>query len=314
MKALIYHQFGTAEVLHIEETPEPKLPENGVLVSLRATTVNVIDYRSRNGVLWPFVNKKFPKIPGVDVAGVVIAVGRKAKRFKIGDAVFGSTNPFQGGAFAEVVAVPESALAAKPEALSFNQAATLPIAGLAALQALRDLGQIKRNDTVLIYGSSGATGLYAIQLAKYFGAQVTAVSGTQGLAPSQAMGADVVLDYKAGPVVFNRRFDIILDLSSKFPFAQARQHLKPRGRFVETSPNIPKFIGSLLANPWRAQKNLMLQAASRPEDLELLASLVVNGNLQVTIAKVYPLIAAQQAFVDMEKGGTIGKIVVNTES
>ncbi len=313
MKTLIYNQFGTAEVLHIEDTPEPEVPDDGVLVGLRATTVNVIDYRSRNGMLWPFVNKKFPKIPGVDIAGIVTAVGRETKRFKVGDAVFGGTDPFKGGAFAEVVAVPESVLAAKPEALGFNEAATLPITGLAALQGLRDLGKVKRGDAVLIYGSSGAMGLYTIQLAKQFGAHVTTVSGTQGVSMSKSMGADIALDYKAGSVVFNRSFDIILDLSSKFPFAQARRHLKPRGRFVEPSPTIPKFLGSKLLNPFRSQKHLMLQTVLRPDDLAFLASLVVNGQLQVTIAKVYPLTEAKQAFVDMEKGGTVGKIVVVAE-
>jgi len=313
MKALTYHEFGTAEVLHIENVPEPKVPDDGVLVSLRATTVNVIDYRSRNGMLWPFVNKKFPKIPGVDIAGVVIVVGRDAKRFQVGDAVFGGTDPFKGGALAEVVAMPEVVLAAKPETLGFHEAATLPITGLAALQGLRDLGKVKPDDAVLIYGSSGAMGLYAIQLAKQFGAHITTVSGTQGVSVSKSMGADITLDYKAGPVVFDRNFDIILDLSSKFPFAQARPHLKPRGRFVEPSPTIPKFLGSKLLNPFRSQKHLMLQTELRPDDLAFLASLVVDGKLQVTIAKVYPLTEAKQAFVDMEKGGTVGKIVVVAE-
>jgi NADPH:quinone reductase-like Zn-dependent oxidoreductase len=313
MKALIYRQFGTAEVLQIEDIPEPKLPDDAVLVNQRATTVNVIDSRSRNGSLWPFVNKKFPKIPGVDVAGVVVAVGRKVKRFQVGDAVFGGTNPFQGGAFAEVVAVSESMLTAKPETLSFDQAAALPIAGLAALQSLRDLGKVKQGDAVLIYGSSGAMGLYAIQLAKQFEAHVTAVCGTQGVSASNLMGADVVIDYKMEPVTFNRGFDTILDLSSKFPFTQARQYLKPEGRFVEPSPTIPKFIGSKLLNPFRRQKHLMLQTALRPDDLALLASLVASGKLKVTIAKIYPFTATKQAFIDMEKGGTVGKIVVSVD-
>jgi len=313
MKALVYHQFGTADVLHIEDIATPKLPEDGVLVSLRATTVNVIDYRSRNGSLAPFVDQKFPKIPGVDIAGIVTAVGRKAKRFRVGDAVFGGTNPFKGGALAELVAVPESALAAKPEALGFREAATLPITGLAALQGLRDLGKVKPGDTVLIYGSSGAMGLYAIQLAKQFGALVTTVSGTQGVTVSRAMGADIALDYKKGPVNFDRKFDVILDLSSAFPYTKARPYLASQGRFVEPSPTIPKFIGSMISNPWRGQKHLMLQTALRPDDLTFLASLVVSGNLTVTIAKTYPLVAAKQAFIEMEKGGVVGKIVVSTE-
>ena len=310
MKALIYNEFGDAQVLHIEDMPEPKISEDGVLVRLCASTVNVIDYRSRNGSLSPFVDKKFPKIPGVDLAGVVTAVGKKVKRFKIGDAVFGATNPFKGGAFAEVVAIQESGLCAKPDSLNFNEAATLPITGLAALQALRDLAKIKDGDEVLVYGSSGAMGLFTIQIAKHYGAQVTAVCGTQGVPITKSMGADTVLDYKAGSVIFENNFDAILDLSSRFPFSQARKYLNPNGRFIEPSPTIPKFIGSKLANPFRTQKHLMLQTVSRPDDLAFLASLVINGKLKVTIAKIYSLLEAKEAFIEMEKGGTVGKIVV----
>jgi len=310
VKALIYNEFGDAQVLHIEDMPEPKISEDGVLVRLCASTVNVIDYRSRNGSLSPFVDKKFPKIPGVDLAGVVTAVGKKVKRFKIGDAVFGATNPFKGGAFAEVVAIQESALCAKPDSLNFNEAANLPITGLAALQALRDLAKIKDGDEVLVYGSSGAMGLFTIQIAKHYGAQVTAVCGTKGVPITKSMGADTVLDYKAGSVIFENNFDAILDLSSHFPFSQARKYLNPNGRFIEPSPTIPKFIGSKLANPFRTQKHLMLQTVSRPDDLAFLASLVINGKLKVTIAKIYSLLEAKEAFIEMEKGGTVGKIVV----
>jgi NADPH:quinone reductase-like Zn-dependent oxidoreductase len=313
MKALIYEKFGSAEVLHIGDVPEPKVPDDGVLVSFRASTVNVIDYRARNGSLAPFVNNKFPKIPGADIAGVITAVGQNARRFKVGDAVFGATDPFKGGALAEVVAIAESSLAPKPDDLGFNEAAALPITGLAALQALRTLGKIKPGDAVLLYGSSGAMGLYAIQLAKYFGAHVTAVCGTQGVSLSKSMGADLVLDYRAGKVEFDRSYDIVIDMSGKFPFAQARSHLKPNGRFVEPSPTIPKFLGSKVFNLFRSQKHLMLQTQAVPDDLALLASLVVNGELAVTIAKVYPLMSAKQAFVDMESGGTVGKIVVSAD-
>lgn len=313
MKALTYHQFGNAEVLNIEDVPEPKVTDGGVLVSFRASTVNVIDYRARNGSLAPFVNNKFPKIPGTDIAGIVTAVGRDVQRFKVGDAVFGATDPFKGGAFAEVVALPESALAVKPEMLSFNEVATLPITGLAALQSLRDLGKIKSGALVLIYGSSGAMGLFTIQLAKYFDAHVTAVCGTQGVSLSKSMGADIVLDYKADSIVFDRKFDIILNLSGNFPFDRAYQYLKPDGRCVEPSPTIPKFLGSKILNLFRSKKHLMLQTKVTPDDLALLASLVVNGRLKVTIAKVYPLMAAKQAFIDMEKGGVVGKIVVSAD-
>jgi NADPH:quinone reductase-like Zn-dependent oxidoreductase len=311
MKAITYHQFGSADVLKLEEVAAPVAPANGVVVTMRASSVNIIDSRSRNGLMSPFVNKKFPKIPGADVAGVVSAVGANAKRFKVGDKVFGATNAFKGGAFAERVALTENQLAPLPPSLTFEQAAALPITGLAALLALRGLGKTKPGDEVLIYGSSGAAGLYAIQLAKHFGAHVTTVSGRAGAKVSKEMGADVALDYKAGPVKFAGRFDVIVDFSSQFPFAKARPHLKLTGRFIESSPTIPKFLGSLIANLFRAQKHLMLTAAAKTSELEFLSSLVEAGKLKVTIAKTYPLAAAKPAFLEQEKGGTVGKIVVS---
>ncbi len=310
MKAITYSSFGTPDVLMLDDIAAPNVKDNGVLVSMRASSVNVIDSRIRNGLMSPLVNKKFPKMPGADVAGVVTAVGSQVTRFKAGDAVFGGVDALKGGAFAEVVAVPETGLALMPASLGFSEAAALPTTGLAALYALRELGKVQRGSRVLIYGSSGSAGLFAIQLAKHFGANVTTVSGSKGASASREMGADTVIDYKAGSVTFNGLFDIIIDFSSTFGFVVARRYLKPDGRFVEASPNIPKFIGSMLANPFRAQKHLTLQTVPQAKDLAFLASLVDAGHLKVTIANTYPLASARQAFVEQEKGGVVGKIVI----
>lgn len=314
MKALVYHRFGNADVMNIEEIVSPPIPDNGVLIAMRASTVNVIDYLARNGVMAPMVNKKFPKIPGADVAGIVTEVGKNATHLKVGDAVFGFGSAFKGGSIAEQVALPESVLTKKPEALGFNEAAALPVTGLAALLALRDLGNVKQGDQVLIYGSSGAAGLFAVQLGKIMGAHVTAVCGTDGVATTQSMGADAVVDYKSGTVKFDRLFDIIIDFSNHFAFGKARMYLKPKGRFIDASPNIPKFIGSMLKNPFRSQKELMLQTTSRPKDLDYLALLATSGKLKITIAKIYPLAEAKQAFIEMETKGAIGKIVITNST
>ena len=310
MKALTYRQFGGAELLQIEDAPKPVPPDDGVVVSMKASSLNVIDIRSLKGLMAPFVNGKFPKIPGTDVAGIVIATGSRARKFKVGDRVFGATNAFKGGAFAEFVAVPESALTVIPESLPVEEAAALPTTGLAALYALRDLGRAKPGDRILIYGSSGAAGLFAIQIAKSLGAEVSTVSGTSGAATSKAMGANEAIDYKSGPVEFRGKFDVIVDFSSNFPFAVARNHLTVEGRFIEASPSIPKFIGSLLANPFRRQKHLMLQTVARTADLDYLVSLVQRGQLKVTIAKRFPLYEARQAFIDHDRGGVVGKIAI----
>jgi len=310
MKALTYRQFGGAEQLRIEEAPEPVPQEDGVVLSMQASSLNVIDIRSLKGLMAPFVNGKFPKIPGTDIAGIVTATGSKARKFKVGDRVFGATNAFKGGAFAEYAAVPESALTFIPEFLKIEEAAALPTTGLAALYAMRDLGRVKPGDRVLIYGSSGAAGLFAIQIAKVLGAETTTVSGTAGAAASKAIGADEAIDYKSGPVMLGGKFDVIVDFSSNFPFAVARQHLTVAGRFIEASPSIPKFIGSLLANPFRKQKHLMLQTVARTADLDYLVSLVKRGQLKVTIAKIFPIYQAKQAFLDHDRGGIVGKIAI----
>jgi NADPH:quinone reductase-like Zn-dependent oxidoreductase len=310
MNAITYSRFGLPEVLKLENLPEPVLGNGSVLVEVRASSVNVIDSRSRNGAMSPFVNKKFPKIPGADVAGVVQAVGAGVKRFRVGDTVFGATNPFKGGAFAERVALLEESLAHMPRSLGFSEAAALPIAGLAALKALRDLGRVGIGDNVLIHGSSGAVGLFAVQLAKYFGARVTTVSGTAGAGASRVLGADVALDYKAGPFALTENFDVIVDFSGAYPFLEASRHLKRNGRFIESSPTIPMFLLSMVANIFRNKKHLMLTTAANSEGLEFLASLVDSGKLKTTIAASYPLSEAKQAFIQHERGGTVGKIVV----
>jgi len=310
MKALTYRQFGGPDRLRVEDLPEPVPQEDGVVLAMAASSLNVIDIRSLKGLMAPFVDRKFPKIPGTDIAGIVTATGSRASRFKIGDRVFGATNAFKGGAFAEYVAVPQSALTLIPDFMTVQEAAALPTTGLAALYALRDLGRVKPNDRVLIYGSSGAAGLFAIQIAKALGAATTTVSGTAGVAASKAMGADEAIDYKSGSVAPSGKFDVIVDFSSHFPFAAARRYLKDAGRFIEASPSIPKFIGSLLANPFRKQKHLMLQTVARGADLDELVSLVKRGKLRVTIARSFPIQEAKQAFIDHDRGGVVGKIAI----
>ncbi len=226
MKAVIYDRFGPADVFRLADVTPPVPAKGRVLVTVRATTVNVIDSRVRDGLMGPLVNKKFPKTPGADVAGVVAAVGPGVTAFEVGDEVFGAADPFKGGAFAESVAIPQGQLAPKPAGLSFEQAACLPVAGIAALTSLRDLGRVKSGDAVLIHGASGSVGLFAVQIAKQFGAKVTAVTGPGGLAAVRGFGADVVIDYRTqAGATFAGPFDVIVNASGKLPFPLGRQLL-----------------------------------------------------------------------------------------
>lgn len=310
MRSVVYHRFGGLDVLNIETLPEPAVPEAGVLVAVQAASVNVIDSRARRHELGPLVNKKFPKIPGADFSGRVVQTGPGATRFKVGDEVYGAANPFEGGAMAERIAVGEEQIAHKPAALSWEQAAALPITGLAALYALRELGKTHSGAEVLIHGSTGGAGIMAIQLAKHLGARVTTVSSAKGLLISRELGADETLDYGSGPVEFQHTFDVILNFSGHFPFAAARAHLCPSGRFIEPSPTIPEFIGAMLANPFRRQKQLMLQTEAHRVDLDYLSGMAASGKLKILIAEAFPFAAAAAAYARQESGGTIGKIIV----
>lgn len=311
MKAVIYDQFGPTDVFRLAEVSPPVPARGQVLVSVRATTVNVIDSRVRSGLMGPLVNKKFPKTPGADVAGVVAAVGPGATAFKVGDDVFGAADPFKGGAFAESLAIPQNQLAPKPNGLSFEQAACLPVAGIAALTSVRNLGRVKAGDEVLIHGASGAVGLFAVQIAKKFGAKVTAVTGTGGLSAVHEFGADVIIDYRAKDgATFAGPFDVIVNASGKLPFPIGKRFLRPGGRLIEPSPSIPVVIGTMLANPLSSKKHLPLMAAFRRVDLETLASMVAENKLRTTVASTYPLAEFRAAFNQMEKGGTVGKVVV----
>lgn len=311
MKAVTYDRFGSLDELQLTERPDPVARTGEIVVSVRAASINVIDSRVRNGMMGPLVNGKFPKTPGADFAGIVAAVGPGVVGLKVDDEVFGATNPMVGGAFAESVAVDAEMVAPKPASLSFEEAAALPIAGLAALYSLRELGRTTAGQDVLIHGASGGVGLFAIQIAKHLGARVTAVTGTGAIAIVRGFGADEIIDYKAGGgSSFTRRFDVIINASGKLPFARGRSLLKGHGRLIEPSPSIPVFIGSKLANPFRRKQHLVLQTIARRAPLEYLGSLVSTGKLRPTIAQVVPLREVRQAFADVEKGGTVGKVIL----
>ncbi len=284
MMAVLYRHFGGADVLEYREAPEPAIPEAGVVIAMRATSLNVI---------------------------VVDRGGRSAR-----DALQGRLCGVRRGKRLQRRSVRPKGRrrrnrpCGKAPGVSFEHAAALPTTGLAALYSLREVGQVRSGQRVLIHGGSGAPGLIAIQFGKMTGAEVTSVSGACGAGAARAAGADVALDYRATPVLLKGPFDLIVNFSSALPFAAARPLLTRTGRFVEASPTITKFAGSLIANRLRRRKHLMLQTVARAPDLEYIAGLVVDGRLEVTIAATFALERAKGAFLKQEGGGTIGKIVL----
>ena len=310
MRAYCYDRFGDASVLHVADRPEPSAKSGEVVVAIEARSINLIDIRVRSGMMGPLVSKRFPKTPGADFAGVVTAVGGEVKDVRVGDRVFGAADPFKGSAFAERIVVPASQIAPMPQAISTAEAAALPIAGLAALQALRDLGAVKAGQAALIHGATGPVGLYAIQLAKRIGAHVTAVGGA-GLDAARLFGADDCVDYRGGQTMSRGRgFDFILNASGKLPYALGKALLTPTGRLIEPSPTIPVFIGSKLGNVFRGRKHMVLATQVRRADLEYLARLVGEGSLKPLIASSFAFADTISAFAMVERGGVVGKVVV----
>jgi NADPH:quinone reductase-like Zn-dependent oxidoreductase len=311
LKALVFMAFGDVDVLEIAEVAEPLVAPDEVLVAMHATSVNILDSRIRKGLLGGMVDRHFPKIPGGDVCGVVVEAGSEVVGFAPGDAVYGAVNPFKGGAFAEHIAVPAAQLAPKPLELSFPEAAAVPINGLAALHAIRDLGRVAGGNTVLIHGASGAVGLFAIQIAKHLGAHVTAVTGTEGLAAVLEAGADDAIDFrKTDGQQFTQRFDVILNASRMFGYSVAKRVLKRGGRLVEPSPTIADILTAALLNPFRSTKHLILETMPTSKDLVDLNTMIAQGVLKPHVARIYPLEEVRAAFAELETGTVVGKLVV----
>src|SRR5437870_7110533 len=234
MKAIVQDGYGSADVLHIRETDKPVITDDRVLLRVRAASVNAVDWHTVHGALLIRLIGKLLRQPtfpvrGVDVAGDVEAVGKNVTRLRPGDEVFGIAR----GTFAEYATGMEDRLVAKPPQLSFAQAATIGVAGATALQGLRDKGQLKPGQRVLIYGAGGGVGTFAVQIAKALGAHVTAVTGPRNVDVIRSLGPDEVVDYTKDDVTRRpQRYDVILDVAATRPLADLRRVLTPNGRLV----------------------------------------------------------------------------------
>jgi NADPH:quinone reductase-like Zn-dependent oxidoreductase len=319
MKAIVYRDFGSPDVLHLEEVPIPVPADNQVLVRVRAAAANPLDWRLMRGGAFLFrllLGLRKPKRPGVDVAGEVEAVGARVTRFRPGDAVFGCAR----GSFAEYALARENALALKPQDVSFEEAAAIPIAGLTALQGLRDRGRLQRGQRLLINGAAGGVGTFAVQIAKSFGAEVTGVCSTRNLDLVRSLGADRVIDYTRED--FTRspdRYDLIFDCVGNHSFAVARRILQPSGLKVGIAPPhggllritagmLQGWLLSLLGN----RKFVFFMAKARDSDLTTLAELLASGAVRPVLDRtVKGLAAVPEAIRYLEQGHARGKVVIS---
>ncbi len=323
MNAIVYCQYGDASVLRLERIAKPVPNDDQVLVKVHAASVNPYDWHFMRGspyILRLDAGLRVPKVTriGGDFAGVIEAVGRNVTRFKPGDEVFGNRT----GAFAEYQVVrAEGGLALKPPALSFAQAAGLPIAGVTALQALRGHGKLQAGQRVLINGASGGVGTLAVQLAKDFGGVVTGVCSTRNVEMVLKLGADQVVDYTKGDVrASGQHYDLILDLVGNLGVLESRRLLTPKGQLLiigAGGPDAGHWIGPLLGalkalvvSPFVKQDLGMFMADMNAADLKTLADFAQAGKLTPVIDRTYPLAETAAAIRYLEQGHARGKVII----
>jgi NADPH:quinone reductase-like Zn-dependent oxidoreductase len=324
MKAVVYHEYGSADVLRYEDVEKPTAGDNEVLMRVRAAAANPLDWRLMSGrpsILRLFFGLHKPKLtrPGRDVAGHVEAVGRNVTRFKPGDEVLGVCL----GAFAEYACASESKLVIKPDGVTFEQAASVPVAGYTALQALRDQGRIRQGQKVLINGAGGGVGAFAVQIAKSFGAEVTGVCSTEKVAMVRSIGADQVIDYTQEDFTRSgRRYDLLLDTVGNHSLSACRRALNPNGICLMVAGPYGRqgmigFLGRAITasvlSLFTSQKFVMCMARASREDLTILAELIKAGKVRPVIDKRRGLREVPGAIRDLEEGHARGKIVVTVE-
>jgi len=301
MKAAVYTKTKSGKVLEIKDLKQPVPKDNEVVLWVRAASVNPLDWRMKT------------ERPGVDVAGEVVAVGRTVTQFKPGDAVFGAAK----GAFAEYTCASETKIAPKPQSVSFEQAAAVPIAGLTALQALRDKGHLQQRQKILINGAAGGIGTFAVQIAKSFGANVTGVCSTKNVELVRSLGADRVIDYTREDFTQdNERYDLLLDNVGNRTLLSMRRVLSPKGKCVMTGA--PKQMWKVFTRlfkafawpPFLRQKFKFFIANINRDDLTTFCGLIEAGKVIPVIDRRYPLEQTGDALVYVEGGHARAKVLI----
>jgi NADPH:quinone reductase-like Zn-dependent oxidoreductase len=326
MKAVIYCDYGSAEVLRFADVEKPTPADDQVLVKVHAASVNPLDWHYMRGTpsivrLSAGLRKPSDVRLGVDYSGTVEAVGSRVTQFKPGDEVFGGRT----GAFAEyVVAAEDRAIVLKPASVTFEQAAAVPIAAITALQGLRDAGKVQPGQQVLINGASGGVGSFAVQIAKSFGAQVTGVTSTKNVAMVQSLGADHVIDYtRADYTQGTESYDLVFDCVGNRTLLENRHILKPKGIYIGIGGGAPSeggVIGPLIGpikeimlSPFVSQKFVTFLAQLTKQDLTVLSNLMQSGKVTPVIDRRYQLSETADAIRYLEAGHARGKVIITVE-
>jgi NADPH:quinone reductase-like Zn-dependent oxidoreductase len=313
MKAVVYKKYGPPDVLELKEVDKPAPKDNEVLIKIHASTVTPMDWRFRKAA--PFFIRMYlglirPRrnILGVELAGEIELVGKDVKLFKKGDRVFGGRD--SGGAHAEYTCLSEKEVAIKPSNMTHEEAAAVPFGALTALQFLRK-GNIQSGQKVLINGASGGVGTFAVQLAKYLGAEVTGVCSTTNLELVQSLGADKVIDYtKEDFTKSGQTYDIILDAVAKNSFSRCKGSLNQKGVYLSTVLSLPLILQMLWTSRMGTKKAIFMMSQNRAEDLNFLKELIEAEKVRAVIDRRYSLSEIAEAHRYVEKGHAKGKVVI----
>jgi NADPH:quinone reductase-like Zn-dependent oxidoreductase len=331
MKAFILHRYGSADGVQAGDMPDPELPEDDVLVQVHAAGVNLLDSKIRNGEFKRILRYRLPLILGHDVAGGVACVGRRVRRFKPGDEVYARPADGRIGAFAEFIAINEDDVAVKPKALTMEEAASIPLVGLTAWQALIERANLQQGQKVLIHAGAGGVGTFAIQLAKHIGATVATTTSTANVDLVRSLGADVVIDYKKEDFSHVLRdYDVVVNSLDKLTLEKSLRVLKPGGQLISISgPPDAAFARSIGAS-WllrmivrglsygisakaqrcQAHYSFLFMRASGTQLTEI-TSLIDAGIIRPVMDRVFPFASTKEAMAYVETGRAKGKVVVS---
>ena len=333
MKAFILERYGKKSPLRLGEMPEPELRDDEVLVKVHAASVNLLDSKIKSGEFKPFLPYRLPLVLGHDVAGIVVKVGPRVRRFKPGDAVYSRPDDFRIGAFAERIAIREDSLALKPESLTMEEAASIPLVGLTAWQALVEKANLKAGQKVFIQAGSGGVGTFAIQLAKHLGAFVATTTSTANVEWVKGLGADLVIDYKKEDFEsVLKDYDVVLNSQDNETLVKSLSVLKPGGKLISISgPPDPEFaeefglpwylkpVMRLLSSGVRKKAKLhnvsysFLFMKASGSQLREITALLDSGAIRPIVDRVFPFEATQEALAYVETGRAKGKVVVRIE-
>jgi NADPH:quinone reductase-like Zn-dependent oxidoreductase len=324
MKAIICEKYGPPEGLQLKDVEKPVPGDDEVLVRVHAASLNAYDWHLLTADIFlvrlmggGLLKPKNPRT-GADVAGRVEAVGRNVRQFKPGDEVFGDLAGHGNGAFAEYVSAPEIAFGLKPSNLSFEQAAAVPMAAVTALQGLRDEGHIQPGQKVLVQGAAGGVGTFAVQIAKYFGAEVTAVCSTRNLDQARSIGADHVIDYTREDFTKSgQRYDLILAANGYHSLSAYQRALTPRGIYVMAGGSMAQIFEAMLLGSMMSKTGgiKMGGVSAKPDqkDLDVLKELLEAGKIVPVIDRRFPLSETAQALRYLGGGHARGKVIITVE-